>query len=77
MWESAYLTCSPYVTAKNIVRAIFHPDPTRRLTVEQTLSQTWLTSLATLTKHDLCDMRENVDLRARWRNAIGLVRTLL
>ena len=77
VWESVYLTFAPYVTAKNFVHAIFHPDPARRLTAEQTLSDIWLTSLATLTKHDLCDMREKVDHWAYWHDVIGLVRTLL
>ena len=74
-WD--YLTFAPYIiTAKNFIRALLHPDPARRLTAEQALSHTWLTSLAAPTEHDLCGLRENFDPRARWRNAIGAARVL-
>jgi len=70
LWECAYLTCAPSITAKNFIRALLHPNPTRRLTAEQALSHTWLTSFPVPTEHDLCGLRENFDPRACWRNAI-------
>jgi len=48
------------------------PSPT----AEGALPHTWLTSFATLTEHDLCSLRENFNLRACWRNVIGVVRAL-
>ena len=71
-----YLTFTPYITAKNFIRALLHPNPARRLTAEQALSHTWLTSFAAPTEHDLCGLRENFDPRARWRNAIGAARAM-
>jgi len=71
LWECAYLTCVPSITAKNFICALLHPNPTRRLTAKQALSHTWLTSFPVPTEHDLCGLRENFDPRACWRNAIG------
>jgi len=62
--------------AKNFIRALLHPNPARRLTAEQALSHTWLTSFAAPTEHDLSGLRENFDPRARWRNAIGAARAM-
>jgi len=59
----------PYTTTKSFMRALLNPNPTRRLTAEQALSYTWLTSIAAPTEHDLCGIRENFDLRSRWRGA--------
>jgi calcium/calmodulin-dependent protein kinase I len=70
------LTFGPYITAKSFIRALLHPNPARRLTAEQALSHTWLTSFAAPTEHDLCGLRENFDPRARWRNAIGAARAM-
>ena len=42
LWECGYLTFAPYITAKNFIRAVLDPDPTRRLTAEQAMSHTWL-----------------------------------
>ena len=71
-----YLTFAPYITAKSFIRALLHPNPARRLTAEQALSHTWLTSFEAPTEHDLCGLRENFDPRARWRNAIGAARAM-
>ena len=76
LWECAYLTCTPSITAKNFIRALLHPNPTCRLTAEQALSHTWLTSFAAPTEHDLCGLRENFDPRAHWRNAIEAARAM-
>ena len=76
LWESSYLIFVPYTTAKNFIRALLHPNPARRLTAEEALSHTWLTSFAAPTDHDLSGLRENFDPRARWRNAIGAARAM-
>jgi calcium/calmodulin-dependent protein kinase I len=55
---------------------LLNPDPARRLTAEQALAHTWLTSFATPTEHDLSGLRENFDPRARWRSAISAARAL-
>jgi calcium/calmodulin-dependent protein kinase I len=70
----AYLTFAPYITAKNLIRALLYPSPARRLTAEQALLHTWFTSFAAPTEHDLCGSRENFGPRARWRDAIGAAR---
>jgi calcium/calmodulin-dependent protein kinase I len=75
-WIVGMLTFGPYITAKSFIRALLHPNPARRLTAEQALSHTWLTSFAAPTEHDLCGLRENFDPRARWRNAIGAARAM-
>ncbi|KAH9020211.1 kinase-like domain-containing protein [Lactarius pseudohatsudake] len=62
--------------AKGFIRALLDPDPARRLTAEQALAHTWLTTYAPSTEHDLSGLRENFDPRARWRNAIGAARAL-
>jgi hypothetical protein len=60
----APLTFAPYITAKNFIRALLHPDRVRRPTTEQALSHTWFTSFAAPTEYGLCNLRENFD-RAR------------
>lgn len=72
-----YLTFSPYITAKNFIRALLHPNRARRLTAEQVLSHTWITSFAAPTGYDYCGQRENFDPRARWRNVIGAAGAML
>ncbi|KAI9437283.1 Pkinase-domain-containing protein [Lactarius indigo] len=62
--------------AKGFIRALLDPDPAQRLTAEQALAHTWLTTYAPSTEHDLSGLRENFDPRARWRNAIGAARAL-
>jgi len=64
----------PHTTTKSFIHVLPNPNPTRRLTAEQTLPYTWLASITAPTEHDLCAMRENLDLRSRWRAAIGVVR---
>ena len=76
LWEWAYLTLAPSITAKSFIHALLHPNPAPRLTAEQALSYTWLTSFAAPMEHDLCGLRENFDPRARWRNAIRMVRAM-
>lgn len=66
----------PRHTAKAFIRALLDPDPARRLTAEQALAHTWLTTAAPSTEHDLSGLRENFDPRARWRNAIGAARAI-
>jgi len=34
LWEWTYLTFVPSITAKSFIRALLHPNPTRRLTAE-------------------------------------------
>ena len=53
-----------------------HPNPARRLTTEQALSHTWLTSFVASTGYDLCGLLENFDPHARWRNTIGAARAM-
>jgi len=76
LWEWAYQTFVPSITAKSFIRALLHPNPARRLTAEQAPSHTWLTSFVAPMEHDLCGLRENFDPRARWCNAIGAVRAM-
>ena len=63
--ESAYLSFAPYITAKNLIRALLDPFSTRRLTAKQALalSHTWLMSFAPLMEHGLSGVRENFDPR--------------
>jgi len=63
-----------YTTTKTFIRVLPNPNPTRRLTAKQAVSYTWLASIVAPTEHDLCGMRENLDLRSRWRAAIGAAR---
>jgi calcium/calmodulin-dependent protein kinase I len=49
---------------------LLNPDPSRRLTAEQALTHSCVTSFAAPTEHDLSGLRENFDPRARWCNAI-------
>jgi len=65
-----------HATAKGFIRALLNPDPSRRLTAEQALTHSWVTSFAAPTEHDLSGLRENFDSRARWRNAISAARVL-
>jgi len=37
LWEWAYLTFVPSITAKSFICALLHPNPPRRLTAEQAL----------------------------------------
>jgi calcium/calmodulin-dependent protein kinase I len=62
--------------AKGFIRALLDPDPAKRLTAEQALAHTWLTTYAPTTSHDLSGLRENFDPRARWRHAIGAARII-
>jgi hypothetical protein len=41
-----------HATAKGFIRALLIPDPSRRLTAEQALTHSWLTSFAAPTEHD-------------------------
>lgn len=75
-YSRANLTSVFVHTAKGFIRTLLNPDPARRLTAEQALAQTWLTTFACPTEHDLSGLRENFDPRARWRNAIGAARIL-
>jgi calcium/calmodulin-dependent protein kinase I len=68
--------CSRTHTARDFIRALPNPDPTRRLKTEQALAHPWLTTFTSPTEHDLSGLRENFDPRARWRNAIGAARVL-
>jgi len=65
LWECGYLTFAPYITPKNVIRAVLHPDPTRPLTAEQAMSHPWLKSFGAPMRHELCGLRENFDRRAR------------
>jgi len=55
---------------------LLSPDPSRRLTAEQALTHSWVTSFAAPTEHDLSGLLENFDLCARWRNTISAARVL-
>jgi calcium/calmodulin-dependent protein kinase I len=64
-------------TAKTFIRTLVKPDPAQRPTAEVALENTWLTTHAPSTEHDLLTgIRENFDARARWRHAIGAVRLM-
>ena len=76
LWEWAYLTFVPSITAKNFIRALLHPNPACQLTAEQALSHTRLTSFVAPMEHDLCSLHENFDPRGCWRNALGVVRAM-
>jgi calcium/calmodulin-dependent protein kinase I len=55
---------------------LLSPDPSRRLTAEQVLTHSRVTSFAAPTEHDLSGLRESFDPCARWRNTISTARVL-
>ncbi|PIL30869.1 transporter [Ganoderma sinense ZZ0214-1] len=62
--------------AKDFVKALLNPDPSKRPTAEEALNHHWLTSHRPSTEHDLTGLREHFDPRARWRAAIAGARAL-
>ncbi|KZT06205.1 Pkinase-domain-containing protein [Laetiporus sulphureus 93-53] len=56
--------------AKDFVKYLLNPDPTKRPTAAQALKHAWLTSHSPSTEHDLCGLREQFNPRARWKAAI-------
>jgi len=65
-----------HLTAKSFFRPLLNPDPAYRLTADQALVHTWLTSFAVSTEDDLSGLPENFDLHARWRSVISTARAL-
>jgi len=61
MWESPYLTFALYITAKNLIRILLHPDPALRPIAEQAYMAH---KLAAPTEHDLCGLRDIFDPRS-------------
>ncbi|KAG5642130.1 hypothetical protein DXG03_003580 [Asterophora parasitica] len=63
--------------AKDFIRALLHPDPTKRPTAQQAYDDPWLTTHEPSTEHDLSTgLREHFDPRARWRQAIASARAI-
>ncbi|KAI9461068.1 Pkinase-domain-containing protein [Russula earlei] len=62
--------------AKGFIGALLNPDSAHRLTAEQALAHSWLTSFDPPVEHDLSGLRENFNPRARWRNAIDAARAV-
>ncbi|KAI0325637.1 Pkinase-domain-containing protein [Cubamyces sp. BRFM 1775] len=62
--------------AKDFVRSLLNPDPTKRPTAEEALKHKWLTDHTPSSEHDLTGLREHFDPRARWRAAIAGARAL-
>ena len=71
MYLSDIQALAPYTTTKSFIRALLNPKPTRRLTAEQALLYTWLTSFAARPEspNTTCGLREN------FRTAIGTAYT--
>ena len=59
--------------AKEFIKALLQPDPTRRLTSEQALHHSWLSGL-TATDHDLVKTLRSRRIKTRMRLAIERVR---
>ncbi|KAI9059591.1 Pkinase-domain-containing protein [Trametes sanguinea] len=53
--------------AKDFIKTLLNPDPSKRPTAEEALQHKWLTEHAPSTEHDLTGLREHFDPRARWR----------
>ncbi|KAI0961024.1 hypothetical protein AcV7_000242 [Taiwanofungus camphoratus] len=62
--------------AKEFIRALLNPDPSKRPTAAEALKHRWLTTHEPSTEHDLAGLRTNFDPRARWRAAINGARAL-
>ncbi|KAI0638956.1 kinase-like domain-containing protein [Trametes polyzona] len=62
--------------AKDFVKSLLNPDPSKRPTAEEALKHKWLTDHSPSTEHDLTGLREHFDPRARWRAAIAGARAL-
>ncbi|KAI0367501.1 Pkinase-domain-containing protein [Pilatotrama ljubarskyi] len=62
--------------AKDFVKTLLNPDPSKRPTAEEALKHKWLTDHTPSTEHDLTGLREHFDPRARWRAAIAGARAL-
>ncbi|KAI0358930.1 Pkinase-domain-containing protein [Trametes cingulata] len=68
--------CNVSPEAKDFVKTLLNPDPTKRPTAEEALKHKWLTDHLPSTEHDLTGLREHFDPRARWRAAIAGARAL-
>lgn len=65
------------IEAKNFIKLLVDPDPRKRLTADQALQHTWLTTHRPSTEHDLsAGLREHFDPRSRWRSAIASARAM-
>ncbi|PPQ66233.1 hypothetical protein CVT26_010934 [Gymnopilus dilepis] len=64
-------------TAKEFIRMLLNPDPSKRPTAGEALNHPWLTTHKPSAEHDLSTgLRENFDAKARWRSAIASARAL-
>ena len=64
---AAYLTFEPYITARNFIRALVHPNPRVASPPSKRCHMDGSRGFAIPTEHVLCGLRENFDPRARWR----------
>ncbi|KAI0825242.1 kinase-like domain-containing protein [Trametes gibbosa] len=62
--------------AKDFVKSLLNPDPSKRPTADEALRHKWLTDHTPSDEHDLTGLREHFDPRARWRTAIAGARAL-
>ncbi|ETW78418.1 hypothetical protein HETIRDRAFT_479585, partial [Heterobasidion irregulare TC 32-1] len=56
--------------AKEFIKSLLNPEPSKRPTAEEALLDPWLTTHEPSTEHDLSGLRNNFNPRARWKSAI-------
>ncbi|KAE9395341.1 Pkinase-domain-containing protein [Gymnopus androsaceus JB14] len=65
------------IEAKNFIKRLLNPDPTKRPSAAEAFDEPWLTTHEPSEDHDLSGgLREHFDPRAKWRNAIAGARAL-
>jgi len=57
--------------AKDFIKTLLNPDPSKRPTAEEALKHRWLTTHEPSTEHDLSGLREQFNPRTRWKVAIN------
>ncbi|PFH46839.1 hypothetical protein AMATHDRAFT_68963 [Amanita thiersii Skay4041] len=63
--------------AKDFIRTLLNPDPSKRPSAAEALDHPWLTTHEPSTEHDLgAGLRENFDPKKRWRSAIMSARVV-
>lgn len=60
------------VEAKDFIKSLLNPDPSKRPTAAEALNSSWLTTHEASAEHDLgVGLRDNFNPKARWRSAIN------